>query len=85
MVNDDGNEYSLKTTVSNCNEVGTSSVESESYLSNSQTDHSSAKLVDVTSAKHLAFRLYHLDGYEKTHISCYLSPNKEYNQGRLFF
>lgn len=60
----------------------TSSEDSESDLESIQSYHPPAKVIDIPSAKRLATRLYHLDGFKKTDVSRHLSRNNEYNQGK---
>ena len=57
------------------------SEESESDLESIHSYHPPAKVIDIPSAKRLATRLYHLDGFKKTDVSRHLSRNNEYNQG----
>ena len=58
------------------------SEESESDLESIHSYHPPTKVIDIPSAKRLATRLYHLDGFKKTDVSRHLSRNNEYNQGR---
>ena len=58
------------------------SEESESDLESIHSYHPPAKVIDIPSAKRLATRLYHLDGFKKTDVSRHLSRNNEYNQGK---
>lgn len=58
-----------------------SSEESESDLESIHSYHPPAKVIDIPSAKRLATRLFHLDGFKKTDVSRHLSRNNEYNQG----
>ena len=60
------------------------SEESESDLESIHSYHPPAKVIDIPSAKRLATRLYHLDGFKKTDVSRHLSRNNEYNQGKYF-
>ena len=62
--------------------LGSSSEESESDLESIHSYHPPAKVIDIPSAKRLATRLFHLDGFKKTDVSRHLSRNNEYNQGK---